>query len=191
MRWGSFRNLQPFNRDFGAYVGTAVDRYYIEKFLHSQATFIKGNVLEIAETRYTEKFASGEYKAHALHLKKTGSENEIVGDLVTGKGLVSESFDCAIVTQTLPFIYDFRSAINNLKRILKPNGVLLATLSGISQVSALTWIGGRLLAFHRSIFRPSIRRVFSIAKNSSFTIWKRLSCHCVYPRYCRRRTQKG
>ncbi len=135
VRWGSFRNLQPFNRDFGAYVGTAVDRYYIEKFLHSQATFIRGNVLEIAETRYTEKFASGEYKAHALHLKKTGSENEIVGDLVTGKGLVRESFDCAIVTQTLPFIYDFRSAINNLKRILKPNGVLLATLSGISQVS--------------------------------------------------------
>ena len=135
VQWGSFRNIHPFNRDFGAFEGTAIDRYYIENFLHDESTLIKGNVLEIAESRYTKKYASGIYKAHVLQLDKAVSQNDIVGDLVTGKGLSDEQFDCIILTQTLPFIYDLHSALGNLRRILKPNGVILATLSGISQIS--------------------------------------------------------
>src|SRR5262249_1011366 len=45
------------------------------------------------------------------------------------------SFDCIILTQTLQFIYDVRPAVGNLHRILKPQGVLLATVPGISQIS--------------------------------------------------------
>ena len=135
LQWGSFRKLEPFNRDFGAFVGTPVDRYYIEHFLHSEAKNIKGKVLEIAETRYTEKFGTEKVKPYALQLDKAVNEHDIVGNLVTGKGLEDEQFDCVILTQTLPFIYDYRKAIDNLKRSLKPGGVILATLSGISQIS--------------------------------------------------------
>lgn len=135
VRWGGLRKIHPFNRDFGVWEGTAVDRYYIEIFLHNESASIKGDVLEIAENRYTKKYASGNYQSHVLQLDEAVSQNDIVGDLVTGKGLSDEQFDCIILTQTLPFIYDFRSALGNLRRILKPNGVLLATLSGISQIS--------------------------------------------------------
>jgi hypothetical protein len=38
------------------------------------------------------------------------------------------------LTQTLQCIYDIRAAVGHIKRILKPGGVLLATLSGISQI---------------------------------------------------------
>jgi SAM-dependent methyltransferase len=47
----------------------------------------------------------------------------------------SNTFDCIIMTQTLQYIYETRSAINTLYRILKPGGVLLATFPGISQIS--------------------------------------------------------
>ena len=57
------------------------------------------------------------YKANALQLM-TG-KNDIVGNLVTGEGLKDEQFDCVILTQTLPFIYDYRSAIDNLRRAFK------------------------------------------------------------------------
>jgi len=38
-----------------------------------------------------------------------------------------------VFTQTLHLIYDVRSAIRTLHRVLKPGGVLLATFPGISQ----------------------------------------------------------
>ena len=47
------------------------------------------------------------------------------------------SFDCAIVTQTLQFVYDVRSALATLHRILAPGGVLLATVPGLTRISPL------------------------------------------------------
>jgi len=44
----------------------------------------------------------------------------------------SDSFDCIICTQTLLLIYDVRAAIRTLERILRPGGVLLVTVPGIS-----------------------------------------------------------
>ena len=47
----------------------------------------------------------------------------------------SDAFDCAIVTQTLQFVYDVRAALATLHRILAPGGVLLATVPGITKIS--------------------------------------------------------
>lgn len=49
--------------------------------------------------------------------------------------IAADTFDCIVLTQTLQFIYDVRSALSHIFRILRPGGVLLATLSGISQIS--------------------------------------------------------
>ncbi|MGB5633793.1 MAG: methyltransferase domain-containing protein [Waterburya sp.] len=59
----------------------------------------------------------------------------IVADLTRAENIPSNSFDCIILTQTLQFIYDMRSAIETVSRILKPGGVLLLTVPGISQIS--------------------------------------------------------
>ena len=42
---------------------------------------------------------------------------------------------CEICTQTLSFIYDFKSDIKGIYYVLKPNRILLATIAGISQIS--------------------------------------------------------
>ena len=44
-----------------------------------------------------------------------------------------EQFDCIIITQTLDCIYDVGAALRVLYRILKPGGVLLVTVPGISR----------------------------------------------------------
>ena len=59
----------------------------------------------------------------------------IVADLTCANHLPPDTFDCIILTQTLQFIYDVRSALKTLHRILKPGGILLATFGGISQIS--------------------------------------------------------
>ncbi|MBU6482630.1 MAG: methyltransferase [Nitrospirae bacterium] len=113
-----------------------MDRYYIDTFLRKHSGDIRAHVLEIAESRYTRQFG-GNRVTHSdvLHAVPGNLEATLVGDLVTGQGIPREAFDCMILTQTFPFIYDVRAAIATVFAALKPGGVLLATVSGISQIS--------------------------------------------------------
>jgi len=70
-----------------------------------------------------------------LHAVSGNPKATIVADLTSDNDIASDSFDCIIATQTLQFIYDVRASIRTLHRILKPGGVLLATIPGISQIS--------------------------------------------------------
>ncbi len=116
--------------------GASIDRYYIEDFLTRHALDIHGCVLEIASSDYTRRFGDGRVvKSDVLHVQEGNPRATIVDDLACGNQIASNSFDCIILTQTLQFIYDVRAAIFNLYRILKPGGILLATLPGISQIS--------------------------------------------------------
>ncbi|MEI6381864.1 MAG: methyltransferase domain-containing protein, partial [Cyanobacteriota bacterium ELA615] len=49
------------------------------------------------------------------------------------------TFDCLILTETLQLIYEIRQALQTTYRILKPGGVVLATVPGISQISDIDW----------------------------------------------------
>ena len=136
MQFGSLRRLQPVSRTFGTDRGVSIDRYYIENFLTRHAPDIHGCVLEIANSDYTRRFGDGRViKSEVLHVHEGNPRATIVDDLASGNRIASNSFDCIILTQTLQFIYDVRAAIFNLHRILKPGGILLATLPGISQIS--------------------------------------------------------
>ncbi len=133
--WGDLKRLDPIHKDFGFSAGQPIDRFYIDLFLEQHSHDIHGCVLEIADNNYTKRFGGNRVvKSEILHV----TENEkatLVGDLVSGKGIPSEAFDCIILTQTLPFIYDVQSAIANCHRALKTDGVLLCTVNGISQIS--------------------------------------------------------
>jgi SAM-dependent methyltransferase len=133
IRFGSIRRLKPVDREFGFNLGTPVDRHYIEKFLDKHRHLIKGEVLEIGEDSYTSKFASADFRLTILNVvEKDGC---IRGDLESGSGIPENSFDCIIMTQTLPFIFDLGSAISNVYKALRPNGYVLATNPCISQIS--------------------------------------------------------
>jgi SAM-dependent methyltransferase len=134
--WHNLRRLEPVDRAFGLERGTPIDRYYVEKFLGAQRNDIRGRVLEIGDATYTQRFG-GERVRHSdiLHTPPGGRSATIVGDLATGQGIPADAFDCIILTQVLPFIYDVRAAVVNCRRALKPGGVVLATVPCISQIS--------------------------------------------------------
>jgi SAM-dependent methyltransferase len=134
--FGDFRRLLPISRGFGSGRGTPVDRYYIERFLAQNTADIQGRTLEIADNRYTVQFG-GERVTHSdvLHVVSGNPRATLVGDLTTGAGIPSAAFDCIILTQTLPFIYELKEAVIQIRKALRPGGVALITVPGISQIS--------------------------------------------------------
>jgi SAM-dependent methyltransferase len=136
VRWGSLRSTHPVSRIFGLDRGLPLDRYYIERFLSDNAPYIGGRVLEIAENTYTRRFGAERVtRSDVLHAVEGNPAATLVADLTVDDSLPPDTFDCIILTQTLPFIYDVRAALRNLERALKPGGVLLTTFAGISQIS--------------------------------------------------------
>lgn len=138
VRFGSLRRLTPISTDFGYDRGQPIDRYYIENFLSSNSTDIRGRVLEIGDDTYTRRFGGDRViKSDVLAVRRDNPKATIVADLSKAENIPSDAFDCIIFTQTLQYIYDVNAAVATLARILKPGGVTLATLPGISQISPI------------------------------------------------------
>jgi peptidoglycan/xylan/chitin deacetylase (PgdA/CDA1 family) len=128
--------LHPIHREMDDDHGTPLDRYYIEKFLEKHSIDIHGCVLEIGDHSYTLRYGGARVeKSEVLNVTRGNPLTTIVTDLAQVDPLSSNQFDCIILTQNLPSIYDLRSALNTLRRILKPCGVLLAAFPGITRRS--------------------------------------------------------
>lgn len=135
VRFGSLRRVTPISREYGFDRGRPIDRYYIEGFLSRHAADVRGRVLEIKEDTYTRRFGGTRVRQVDVLSLEPDPRATIIGDLTQGDRLPPDTFDCAIVTQTLQLIYDVGAAIRTLHRVLKPGGVLLATVPGMSQTS--------------------------------------------------------
>jgi hypothetical protein len=128
--------LEPVSRAFGFDRGKPVDRWYIERFLAHHAADVRGRVLEVAERTYTQWYG-GDHVSHSdvLYAAEGNEDATVVGDLATGEGIPRAAYDCFVMTQTLQFIYDVAAAVRGTRDLLAPDGVLLATVPGISQIS--------------------------------------------------------
>lgn len=125
----------PVSRQFGRERGQPIDRYYIEKFLNQNRSLIQGNIMEIAESTYSKKFGQEIGQLQILSVEENNPKVTVKADLTDLRSLPTGISNCFIATQTFNFIYDFDQAIQGVYKILKKDGVLLATLGGISQIS--------------------------------------------------------
>ncbi len=145
VRFGSLRRLTPVSTTYGFDRGLPIDRHYIEDFLSRHGDMpgyaggdIRGHVLEVGDRDYTDRFGAkggpprGVGAVDVLHFDGSNPGATIVGDLATGANIPTATFDCIICTQVLPVIYDVSGAISTLHRALKPGGVALVTMPGIS-----------------------------------------------------------
>jgi SAM-dependent methyltransferase len=121
-RWGSDR-------------GTPIDRRYIEQFLEMHRRDVRGTVLEVKSSAYTQQFGAGAVtRAEVLDIDAENQLASIVADLSAAEGVEGDQFDCFICTQTLQLIYDVRSALFHAHRLLRPGGVLLVTVPTVSRI---------------------------------------------------------
>jgi SAM-dependent methyltransferase len=140
VKFGNLRRVTPISSEFGYERGLPIDRYYIENFLARQSLDVRGRVLEIGDATYTRRFGGDRVtKSDVLHVIEGNPEATIIGDLTNSQLIPSASFDCLILTQTLHLIYNIKDAVQTIDRILKPGGIALVTVPGISQIAIDEW----------------------------------------------------
>ena len=130
---GSLDRVSPVSDNWGFDRGTPVDRLYIEDFIAIFRDDIRGRVLEIYNDDYTSRFGGDRVsQSDILHDTPDLPRATMVLDLSKTSEAPENLFDCIICTQTLHLIFDFSAAIRSLHKLLKPGGVLLFTVPGIS-----------------------------------------------------------
>lgn len=126
----------PISSVFGYDRGTPIDRYYIERFLEKNSNLIVGDVLEVGDNIYTKKYGGKNVaRSWVLNASTDVNAEAIDADLTDFSTLSAGVYDCFICTQTLNFIFDVNQAVANASYVLKPGGVFLVTVAGISQIS--------------------------------------------------------
>jgi SAM-dependent methyltransferase len=133
---GDLRRTAPFST-WGEARGGPIDRYYIELFLTAHASDIRGRVLEIAGDEYVRKYGAGVERADILDIEPENPNATFIADLGDAPNVPDDSFDCVLVTQLLPFVYDFKAALRTTHRVLLPGGVLLVTTPGICRLAPI------------------------------------------------------
>ena len=135
VRLGSLDQTSPVNANFGSGRGQLIDRTYIERFLGEHTADITGRVLEVKSDTYTKRFGGDRVtQRDVLDIDADNPAATIIDDLAVGSLIPSDAYDCIILTQTLHLIFDMQGAVASLHRALRPGGVLLLTVPGITQV---------------------------------------------------------
>jgi SAM-dependent methyltransferase len=136
VRFGNLRRLKPISYESGMERGRPIDRYYIERFLSAYNYDVKGCVLEVGDNTYTHQFGGDRVtECVVLHVAEQKVHVTLIGDLTDQPTIPANSFDCLIVTQTLQYIFDLKSAVKTIYHSLRPGGVALITIPGISKIS--------------------------------------------------------
>jgi hypothetical protein len=125
----------PLSSYWGLDRGTPVDRYYVEEFLAEHRDDIRGRVVELQDSQYTDRFGSAVDRREVLDIDPTNPLATIITDLAAAEAVPADSFDCFILTQTLQFIFDVPAAVAHVHRMLRPGGVLLATVPSVSRIA--------------------------------------------------------
>lgn len=156
LRLGVFRRASPVSEAWGYDRGTPVDRVYIHRFLDRHREAITGRVLEVQDDRYTKRFGHAVERSDVLDIDPANPRATVVGDLASPAAFEPDAFDCFVLTQTLQFVYDVQSAVTTVRRLLRPGGVVLATVPAASRVSR-----GRVDREFWRFTAASVRRLFA------------------------------
>jgi SAM-dependent methyltransferase len=155
---GTLGRTTPLSVHWGSDRGTPVDRFYIEQFLEEHRRDVRGQVLEVRDNRYTALLGSEVTRSDVLDIDPTNPRATIVADLTAADAVGANQFDCFVLTQTLQFIFDLESALYHAHRVLRPGGVLLATVPALSRVDRSAGLEGDYWRFTAA----ACKRLFGI-----------------------------
>lgn len=115
--------------------GPLVHRYYLERYLATVASDIRGRCLEFQEDSYTSRFGGARVsRLDILHKEPDPRHPQatMYADLTAPNDLPGEAFDCIVCTYVLHGIFELDRFVAELYRLLADDGVLLVAVPGIT-----------------------------------------------------------
>jgi SAM-dependent methyltransferase len=104
----------------------AIHRYYIDEYIKLHASDIQGVCLEFEDDVYTSRIGQSRVsKLEILNVDDSAPNATIIADLTKPNQIPDNHFDCIVCTFVLHCIWDYPSVLLDMKRILKPGGVLI------------------------------------------------------------------
>lgn len=154
-------DVVPVHEDWGYRRGTPIGRVYIDDFLDMERNYIVGDVMEVSETTYSEKFSNPKNvkSITAIHV------DDVYGcrkaNLETFEGLREKEFDTMIITQTLAYIYNLNAVAKNIHKALKNGGYAFITVSDIGHMGRVELENyGAYWGFHKDGCKKLFSNVF-------------------------------
>jgi SAM-dependent methyltransferase len=133
---GGAGRATPIARDWGFSRGTPVDRYYINAFLERCSADVRGVVLDVQEPDNACRIGGGSIsRLDVVDVDGRNGKASVIADLRCAPNLPSDSYDCIVLTQTLHLIDDMAAVVAECARLLRPGGVVLATLPCASRIA--------------------------------------------------------
>jgi hypothetical protein len=128
--------MDPVSDRWGYDRGLPVDRHYIEGYLRQHATDIRGRCVEVLNSDYTRRFGGERVtESDVIDIDAANDQANIIGDLTEPDTLPAGHYDCFVLTQTLPVVYDGSALIRNCYAALRPGGTLLVTAPSLCRYS--------------------------------------------------------
>ena len=157
MNLGRISSPSPISHQWGYDRGTPIDRYFIEKFMAEHREDVRGEVLEVQEDDYTRLYGGPDVTgSNVLNLDDSNPKATMIGDRAYPATLPAATYDCIILTQTLHLVFDMATAVANVRKALRPGGVALVTVPGITRVEP-----GPGYEWHWSLTQDSLRRLLA------------------------------
>jgi SAM-dependent methyltransferase len=130
-RWGNLRRTHPFSERFGFERGTPIDRFYLHRFLEKHKSLVTGSVIEVQTDAYTKRFGHDVVRSDTFDIVPDFSPTFLCDFTSAGCTISARSYDCVLLPNTLPHFRDLDGGVSQVRRILRPGGVLLASAAGI------------------------------------------------------------
>jgi peptidoglycan/xylan/chitin deacetylase (PgdA/CDA1 family) len=163
VQWADLHRIEPFSHQWGRDRGTAVDRHYIERFLERHRTDIRGRVLEVRDSTYTQRFGGSAVTAvDVVDIDPANNLATVTADLRRADGIASGTYDCIVLTQTLQFVDDMTAVLGECARILRPGGVLLVTAPSVTRVDDEGGVEGDFWRLTEAAARKLFADVFPV-----------------------------
>lgn len=161
--WGDLRRVQPISQHWGWDRGKPVDRHYIDGFLETHRADVRGSVLEVRDPVYTQRFGGDAVTAgDVIDIDPGNGMATVIADLRHADAIPEATYDCIILTQTLQLIDDIPAVLAECARILRPGGVLLATVPSVIRVDDEGGLDGDFWRLTEASARKLFAEVFPI-----------------------------
>lgn len=156
--FGQLRQTIPLNETVQMNSSQTIDDYYIESFLSAYTSEIQGDVLEMGDNCYAKKYGAEKISQYDTLTVPNGDEDAVLEQVAD---FPANGFDCIILPQALHLVYHAKSFLEAIYRLLKPGGVLLATLPGIGPLQSQDQANRQYWAFTTQVARRLFAEIFT------------------------------